>query len=147
MVLLTLVVVTERSLPGFTSIKISKFLPNTNTYVNLICITPSQAKPKPSQTQDKPIQAKPSQAKAKDKAKAKAKAKAKVKAKPKPCQKPSQSQTKAMPKAKPKPNQAKSSQSVNRGTLTCASRQSTSPCLLGIPALDRIARLSNRQLN
>ena len=31
LVLLTLAVLTERSLPGFTSIKISKFLSNTNT--------------------------------------------------------------------------------------------------------------------
>jgi len=39
LVLLTLAAVTEQSLPGFTSIKISKFLSNTNAYVNLICNT------------------------------------------------------------------------------------------------------------
>ena len=43
--------------------------------------------------------------------------------------------------------QAKPSQSVNRGTSTCAKRNSTSPCLLVIPAFDRIAGLYNRHLN
>jgi len=43
--------------------------------------------------------------------------------------------------------EAKLSQSVYWGAETCAKRKSTSPCLLAIPALDRIARLSNRQLN
>ena len=39
LVLLTLAVVNERCLLGFKSNKISKLLSNTNTYVNLICIT------------------------------------------------------------------------------------------------------------
>jgi hypothetical protein len=37
--------------------------------------------------------------------------------------------------------QAKPSQSVNWGAETCAKRKSTSPCLLAIPAFDRIAGL------
>jgi len=37
--MLTLAVVTKRSLPGFQSIKISKFLSKANTKVNVTCIT------------------------------------------------------------------------------------------------------------
>jgi hypothetical protein len=33
------------------------------------------------------------------------------------------------------------------GAVTCVKCKSTSPCLLAIPAFDRIARLSNRHLN
>jgi hypothetical protein len=40
----------------------------------------------------------------------------------------------------------KPSQSVNWGEETCAKRNSTSPCLLAIPAFDRIAGLYNRHL-
>ena len=43
--------------------------------------------------------------------------------------------------------QAKLSQSVNWGAETCAKRKSTSPCLLAIPAFDRIAGLYDRHLN
>jgi len=39
------------------------------------------------------------------------------------------------------------SQSINWGAENCASLKSTSPCLLAIPAFDRIAWLSNRHLN
>jgi len=48
--------------------------------------------------------------------------------------------TRAKPSHKP-------SQSVNSGSETCAKRKSTSPCLLAIPAFDRIAGLSNKFLN
>jgi hypothetical protein len=41
----------------------------------------------------------------------------------------------------------KPSQSANWGAQTCAKRKSTSPCLLAIPAFDRIAGLYNRHLN
>jgi hypothetical protein len=41
----------------------------------------------------------------------------------------------------------KPSQSVNWGAGTCAKRKSTSPCLLAVPAFDRIAELRNRCLN
>jgi len=44
-------------------------------------------------------------------------------------------------KVKPKP-----SQSSNLGGI-CAKRKLTSPCLLDIPAFDRIAGLCNRHLN
>ena len=47
----------------------------------------------------------------------------------------------------PWPSQAKPSQSVNWGAETYAKRKSTLPCLLAIPAFDRIAGLSNRHLN
>jgi len=43
--------------------------------------------------------------------------------------------------------QAKPSQRVNWGEETCASRKSMSPCLLAIPAFDRIAGLYNRNIN
>jgi hypothetical protein len=36
---------------------------------------------------------------------------------------------------------------VYLGAETCASRKSTSPCLLAIPAFDRKAGLNNRHLN
>ena len=42
---------------------------------------------------------------------------------------------------------SKPSQSVNRGTETCANRKSSSPCLLAIPAFDRIIGLSKRHLH
>ena len=42
----------------------------------------------------------------------------------------------------PKPSQEK----VLTGAANCAKHKSTSPCLIAIPAFDRIARLSNRQL-
>ena len=49
----------------------------------------------------------------------------------------------------PKPNQAKPSQSVNWGRRLApsAKRKSASPCLLAIPAFDRIAGLNNRYLD
>ena len=46
-----------------------------------------------------------------------------------------------------RPNQTKPSQSANWRAETCASRKSTSPCLLAIPAFDRIAGLCNRHPN
>ena len=42
-----------------------------------------------------------------------------------------------------KPSQAK----VLTGEESCAKRKTTSPCLLPIPAFDRIAGLCNRHLN
>ena len=48
-----------------------------------------------------------------------------------------------------KPSQAKPSQAKPKcelGAKTCAKRKSTSPCLLAIPAFDRIAGLYNRHL-
>ena len=42
--------------------------------------------------------------------------------------------------------QTGSSQSANWGAETCAKLKSTSPCLLAIPAFDRIPGLYNRQL-
>jgi hypothetical protein len=47
-------------------------------------------------------------------------------------------------------NAAKPSQAKPKfwlGAETCAKRKSTSPCLLAIPAFDRIAGLYNRHLN
>jgi hypothetical protein len=41
---------------------------------------------------------------------------------------------------------AKRSQSVNWGAENCAKRKLTSPCLLAIPAFDRIAGLCNKHL-
>jgi hypothetical protein len=46
-----------------------------------------------------------------------------------------------------KRSQAKPSQSANWGAETCAKRKSKYPCLLAIPAFDRIAGLYNRHLN
>ena len=42
---------------------------------------------------------------------------------------------------------ARQAKVLTGGAETCANRKSTSPCLLAIPAFDRIAGLSNRQLN
>ena len=42
---------------------------------------------------------------------------------------------------------AKPSQSASLGAETCAKRKSTSPCLLAMPAYDRIAGLCNRHAN
>jgi hypothetical protein len=44
-------------------------------------------------------------------------------------------------------SQAKASQSVNWGAQTYSKRKSTSPCVLAIPAFDRLAGFDNRHLN
>jgi hypothetical protein len=44
-------------------------------------------------------------------------------------------------------SQAKQSQSSNWVAETCTKHNSTSPCLLDIPAFDRIAGLYNSQFN
>ena len=64
------------------------------------------------------------------------------------CQaKPSQAKPSQAKPSQAKPSQAKPSQSVKWGAETCAKRKSMSPCVLAIPAFDRIAGLSNRHLN
>ena len=87
--------------------------------VFFISLWPGLAKP----SQAKPDQARPSQAK------------------------PGQARPGQAKPSQVKPSQAKPSQSVNWGAEFCAKRKSTSPCLLAIPAFDRIAGLSNRPLN
>jgi len=62
--------------------------------------------------------------------------------------KPSQAKPSQAKPSQAKPSQAKPSQAkVLTGAETCAKRKSTSPCLLAIPAFDRVAGLNNRHLN
>jgi hypothetical protein len=44
-------------------------------------------------------------------------------------------------------NESRCQAKVVTGEETCAKRKSTSPCLLAIPAFERVAGLSNRHLN